>query len=59
MSRERVQGAAQKGIGAAKEAAGKLTGNNKLKAEGKADKAVGAAKEVVGKAKDALKKTKK
>ena len=45
--------------GRIKEAAGVLTGNDKLRAEGKADQAVGKAKQaaakVVGKAKKVLK----
>ena len=56
MSKEGIQGAAQKGIGAAKEAVGKVTDNKKLEAEGLADKAAGAAKEAFGKAKDAIHK---
>ncbi len=56
MSKEGVEGATQKGVGAAKEAAGKLTGNEKLQAEGLADKAAGTAKETFGKAKDAVHK---
>ena len=46
--------------GRIKEAAGALTGNDKLRAEGKADQAVGKTKQVVqksaGKVKKALKK---
>jgi uncharacterized protein YjbJ (UPF0337 family) len=56
MSRERIEGAAQKTVGAAKEKIGKTIGNRKLQAEGLADKVVGSAKETVGKAKDALHK---
>lgn len=56
MNKEGIEGAAQKGIGAIKEAAGKLVGNEKLQAEGLADKIVGSTKEVVGKAKDAIDK---
>jgi uncharacterized protein YjbJ (UPF0337 family) len=56
VSKEGIKGATQKGVGAAKEAAGKLVGSEKLKAEGAADKAAGAAKEAVGKAKDAAHK---
>ncbi len=39
--------------GRIKEAAGVLTGNEKLRAEGKADQAVGEAKQVVDKVKKA------
>ncbi len=56
MSKEGIEGATQKGVGAAKEAVGKATGNEKLQAKGMADKAAGSAKEAVGKAKDAIHK---
>ncbi len=56
MNKEEIKGATQKGVGAAKEGAGKLTGNRKLEAEGVADKAVGSAKEAAGKAKDGVHK---
>jgi uncharacterized protein YjbJ (UPF0337 family) len=42
--------------GRIKEAAGVLTGNDKLRAEGKADQAVGEVKEVAGKAVEKVKK---
>jgi uncharacterized protein YjbJ (UPF0337 family) len=56
MSKERIEGATQKGVGAVKQAVGKAIGNEKLQAEGLADKAVGSAKETVGKSKDAVHK---
>jgi uncharacterized protein YjbJ (UPF0337 family) len=56
MSKEGIEGATQKGVGAVKEAAGKVVGNEKLQAEGVADKVVGSGKEAVGKAKDAVHK---
>lgn len=56
MSKESVKGAAQKAVGGAKDAVGKVTGNDKLRAEGAADKAIGSAKEAVGKIKDQAKK---
>jgi uncharacterized protein YjbJ (UPF0337 family) len=59
MSKDRVEGATQKAVGAVKEAAGKAVGNDKLRAKGVADKAVGSAKETVGKAKDAIHKATK
>lgn len=59
MNKDRVEGAAQKGVGAAKEAAGKVLNNDKLRAEGMADKAIGSGKEAIGKAKDAMDKAKK
>ncbi|MFE2011230.1 CsbD family protein [Streptomyces sp. NPDC059491] len=40
--------------GKAKEAVGKATGNDRMKAEGKMDQAEGKAKEAVSDAKDAL-----
>ena len=42
--------------GRVKEAAGALTGNDKLREEGKADQAVGKAKQAVQKAADTAKK---
>ncbi len=56
MSKERIEGTTQKGVGALKEGVGKVLGNEKLQAEGIADKVEGAAKEAVGKAKDAVHK---
>ena len=55
VDKNRVEGAADKAKGSVKEAAGKVTGDSKLKAEGKADKAGGAVKNAVGGAADALK----
>jgi len=54
MSKERIEGAAQKAVGSVKQAAGKAVGNDRLQAKGMADKTVGSAKEAVGKAKDAV-----
>ena len=56
MSKEGIEGATQKGVGAVKETVGKTIGNEKLQAEGIADKVAGTAKEAVGKAKDAVHK---
>ena len=56
MSKEGIEGATQKGVGAMKETLGKAIGNEKLQAEGVADKVAGSAKEAVGKAKDAVHK---
>ena len=42
--------------GRIKEAAGALTGNDKLRAEGKTDQVVGKAKQAVQKATDTVKK---
>jgi uncharacterized protein YjbJ (UPF0337 family) len=59
MSKEGIEGATQKGVGAVKEAVGKTGGNEKLQAEGLADKAAGSAKEAVGRVKDAVHKATK
>ncbi len=59
MSKEGIEGATQKGVGAVKEAVGKTLHNDKLRAEGIADKVAGATKEQVGKAKDAIHKATK
>jgi uncharacterized protein YjbJ (UPF0337 family) len=56
MSKERIEGAAQKAAGSVKEAVGKATGNDRLRVEGAADKVAGTAKETLGKAKDAVHK---
>ncbi len=53
MDEEHGKSLLDKAKGAVKEAAGKLTGNEKLEAEGKADKAAGTAHEKVGDVKDA------
>jgi uncharacterized protein YjbJ (UPF0337 family) len=54
MDKDRIKGMAQQGKGAVKEAAGDLTGDEKLKAEGKMDKAEGKVRNAVGGAKDAI-----
>jgi uncharacterized protein YjbJ (UPF0337 family) len=59
MSKLGREGATQKNVGAAKDAIGKMTGNDKLRAEGMVDKAVGGAKEAMGKAKAAIHKATK
>ena len=59
MSKETVEGMAQRGAGAVKQAVGKAVGNEKLQAEGAADKAAGSVKEGFGKAKDAIHKATK
>jgi len=56
MNKEQIEGAAQKGVGAVKEAAGKAIGNTKLQAEGVTDKAIGSAKEAAGDVKAAVHK---
>ena len=54
MDKDRVKGMAQQGKGAVKEAAGKIMGDEKLKAEGKMDKAEGKIRNTVGGMKDAI-----
>jgi uncharacterized protein YjbJ (UPF0337 family) len=54
MDKDRIAGAAKEVKGAVKDAAGKVTGNDKLQAEGKMDKAEGQVQTEVGKAKDAV-----
>jgi uncharacterized protein YjbJ (UPF0337 family) len=54
MDKDRIEGAANQAKGAIKEAAGKLTGDAKLKAEGAADKVAGKIQNAIGGAKDAL-----
>ena len=53
MDKEHVKGAADKMKGAAKDAVGKVTGDDKLRAEGKFDKLKGDARNVAGDVKDA------
>jgi uncharacterized protein YjbJ (UPF0337 family) len=48
MDRNRVEGAGHKMKGAMKEAAGKLTGDEKLKAEGKIEKTAGKVQNAAG-----------
>lgn len=51
---DRIEGAAKNMGGKVKEAAGKVTGDEKLKAEGKADQIEGKVQNAVGGLKDAL-----
>jgi len=51
---DRVEGAARNLGGKAKEAAGKVTGDEKLKAEGRADQVGGKVQNAVGGIKDSL-----
>ena len=59
MDNEHLKGAVDKVSGAAKEAAGKITGDKKLEAEGKMDKAKGAARGFIGDTKDAARRAEK
>ncbi|WP_029415667.1 CsbD family protein [Brevundimonas bacteroides] len=51
---DRIEGAAKQMGGSVKEGVGKLTGDEKLKAEGRADKVEGKVQNTVGGAKDAI-----
>ena len=51
---DRIEGAAKNMGGKAKEAAGKMTGDEKLKAEGRADQVEGKVQNAVGGLKDTL-----
>ena len=51
---DRIEGAAKNLGGKAKELVGKITGDEKLKAEGKADQIEGKVQNAVGGVKDAL-----
>jgi uncharacterized protein YjbJ (UPF0337 family) len=53
MDREHIKGATDKAKGAIKETAGKMTGDEKLRAESKLDRAKGAAHKVAGDMKEA------
>ncbi len=56
---DRVEGAAKTIGGNIKEAAGKLTGDEKLKAEGRADQLEGKVQNTVGGIKDTLRDDKR
>ncbi len=59
MNKEHIKAAADKAKGAVEEAAGKMTGDKKLRVEGQFDKAKGAAHEAVGNVKDAARQANK
>ena len=54
MDKDRVEGAARNLGGKVKEAAGKVLGDEKLKAEGKTDQVAGKVQNAVGGVKDAI-----
>ncbi len=54
MSKNRVEGAVDKGVGAVKEAAGKATGNERLESEGAAQKVKGDLQNKVGQVQDKI-----
>lgn len=56
MDKEHAKGALDKASGAAKDAVGKVTGNDKLRVEGAIDKAKGATHDAAGDIKDGIKK---
>ncbi|MBN8926178.1 MAG: CsbD family protein [Rhodospirillales bacterium 69-11] len=52
MDKDRMEGMAHQAKGAVKQAAGKVTGDEKMKAEGTAEKTEGKVQNTVGGAKD-------
>jgi uncharacterized protein YjbJ (UPF0337 family) len=54
MDKDRTAGVGHQVKGSIKEAAGKVTGNDRLKAEGKVEKTGGKLQKGIGKGKDAL-----
>lgn len=57
MKNNRVEGSVRQAKGHVKEAAGKITGDAKLKAEGRSDKIAGKVQNAVGGVEDILKDT--
>jgi uncharacterized protein YjbJ (UPF0337 family) len=57
MDKDRVEGAANNIGGKAKEAAGKVLGDEKLKAEGRSQQVAGKVQNAIGGAKDAIKES--
>ena len=55
MNEDRMKGSMTEAKGKIKEAAGKMTGDEKLKREGQADQVTGKVQNVVGGVKDAVK----
>lgn len=53
MHKDELKGSAKKTRGTVKDKAGKVTGDDKMRAEGKMDKAEGTIQKGLGKAKDA------
>jgi uncharacterized protein YjbJ (UPF0337 family) len=54
MDKNRIKGAVDQAAGKGKTVAGKVTGDEKLKAEGRAQTGVGKAESAAGKVKDAV-----
>ena len=59
MDKDRVAGTAKQAKGTLKQAAGKILGDDKLKAEGAADKLAGKAQNAAGSVKDAIREATK
>ncbi|MGF6591765.1 CsbD family protein [Pseudomonas sp. 2835] len=55
-TKDKVKGMANEAVGNVKQGVGKVTDNDKLRAEGKAQEVKGEVQQAVGKAKDAVKK---
>jgi uncharacterized protein YjbJ (UPF0337 family) len=55
MSTNRIEGAGKKIVGSIKEGVGKVTGNDKLRAEGAVEKAEGTVQNAAGKVEDKVK----
>ncbi|MCU1739737.1 MULTISPECIES: CsbD family protein [Pseudomonas] len=53
---DKIKGTANEAVGNVKQAVGKATGNNQMRAEGKVQELKGDAQKAVGKTKDAIKK---
>jgi uncharacterized protein YjbJ (UPF0337 family) len=59
MNEDRIKGSMNEAKGKIKEAAGKMTGDEKLKREGQADQVAGKVQNVVGGIKDSVKEQNK
>ncbi|OAI93971.1 CsbD family protein [Pseudomonas putida] len=55
-TKDKVKGMANEAVGNIKQGVGKVTDNDRLRAEGKAQELEGEAQQTVGKVKDAVKK---
>ncbi|MNH44713.1 Stress response protein CsbD [compost metagenome] len=55
-TKDKVKGMANEAVGNVKQGVGKVTDNDKLRAEGKAQELKGEAQQAVGKVKDAMNK---
>jgi uncharacterized protein YjbJ (UPF0337 family) len=54
MDNDRIKGAVKQKVGEAKEVAGKLTGDEKLKRQGQADQVAGKVENIVGGVRDKM-----